>query len=173
MGELKCLEGNSYLSASPIALLLLFRCSVTGAAVVGPGSGLPARVGRRALRRACGSPVRSSPELRPGLDSARTPQSPAPVGYRAVSAWAWRERTWQAGVGSHARVACPGPGVEEGAGKSEELGLRSWKFPFACLHSGPRGGISRPCCVARNWGVSAAFEESRVGLFPQNPQVNR
>lgn len=134
-----------------------------GAAVVGPGRGLPARVRGRALRRACGSPVRSSPELRPGLDSARTPQSPAPVGHRAVSAWAWRELTWQAGVGSRARVACPGPGVEEGAGKSEELGLRSWKFPFACLHSGPRGGISRPCCVARNWGVSAAFEESRLG----------
>lgn len=109
-------------------------------------------------------PSAEFPRTPPGAGQRpEPPQSPAPVGHRAVSAWAWRERTWQAGVGSRARVACPGPGVEEGAGKSEELGLRSWKFPFACPHSGPRGGISRPCCLARNWGVSAASEGSRPG----------
>lgn len=59
------------------------------------------------------------------------------------------------------RVLCPGPLVEEGAGNFQELGLRNWKFPFACLHSEPRGGISRPCCLVKNWGVSSAFEGSR------------
>lgn len=85
-----------------------------GAAVVGPGRGLPARVAGRACKRACGSPVRSCPELRLGLDSVRTSQSTGPAGQRVVSAWAWRERTRRAGVDTRRRVPCPGSGVEEG-----------------------------------------------------------
>lgn len=38
--------------------------------------------------------------------------------------------------GHHWQVRCPGPGVGEGVGDPRSSGLRSWKFPFALVHSG-------------------------------------
>lgn len=134
-----------------------------GVTVAGPGHPLSALAVGRACRRACGSPARSCRELHPGLDSARTPDPQRPRGSRRSlpgrGGSALGGRAW-APAG---RSAAPGLAWGRGLGNLRSSGLRSWKFPFASLHSGPRGGISRPCCVAKKWGVSSAFEGRRPG----------
>jgi hypothetical protein len=100
--------------------------------------------------------ARSCLELHPGR---MAPGPPAPL----------RAPGRPEGVGSAGRSAALGLAWGWGLGNPRSSGLRSWKFPFAPLHSGPHRGISRTCCWTRNWGVSTAFEEREPGARRDEP----